>query len=281
VKKGRYCTRAGCLNSAFTLIELLVVIAIIGILLAILIPSLKKAKEQVRTVICRTHLKGIGTAILIYLDQNNGRSYDYTRPDKTIGANQFLWYEPTNRSRYIDPRHPDAYWGVAYINYTDTPDVFGCPSYMKIPELLYGADPELCRQAGYALNENFHNRKVSEIRSTSTFIVAHDHVEPRIEGGGGQGDTFAIDTGQKMNLTNYRPAAVSGKGGREQYYSMIFRHNKRNVALDDPAQAATRVPEINRNPNGLANILWLDGHADAIHETTGENVNLSWYTGQQ
>ncbi len=279
MKKSRFYTRVGCLHSAFTLIELLVVIAIIALLLAILIPSLKKAQDQVRTVICRTHLKGIGTAILVYLDQNGGRSYDYARPSGNIGGNEFLWYNPTNRSQYINPKEYSAYWGVAYIDYTDTPDVFGCPSYLKVPELLYGADPKLCRYVGFALNSNFINRKTSEIRSTSTFIVAQDHVEPKIEGND-QGDLLAIEGTNKINLTHYRPTTVGGKGGREQYYSMIFRHNKRNLALDNPAQAAARVAEINRNPNGLNNLLWLDGHADGVRETTGENVSISWYTGK-
>lgn len=283
VKKGRYCTRAACLYSAFTLIELLVVIAIIGILLAILIPSLKKAKEQVHTIICRTHLKGIGTAILIYMDQNDGRSYDYTRPSGNIGANEFRWYNPANPSQYIGPKEYEAYWGVAYIAYTDTPDVFGCPSFIKVPELLYAdnaAELALCRQAGFALNANFNNCKAAEIRSTATYIIAQDHVEPKIEGNN-QGDLFAIEGTNKINLTHYRPASAGGKGGREQYYSMIFRHNKRNAALDDPSTAAVRAPLINRNPNGLANTLWLDGHADAIRETTGENISISWYTGKQ
>lgn len=50
----------------FTLIELLVVVAIIGILIAILIPSLAKAKETVRRSTCATQLKGQGSSLAIY-----------------------------------------------------------------------------------------------------------------------------------------------------------------------------------------------------------------------
>jgi prepilin-type N-terminal cleavage/methylation domain-containing protein/prepilin-type processing-associated H-X9-DG protein len=57
----------------FTLIELLVVIAIIAILAAILFPVYVKAKEMAQTTKCGAHGKQIGTSMLMYLDDNNGR----------------------------------------------------------------------------------------------------------------------------------------------------------------------------------------------------------------
>jgi len=58
---------------AFTLIELLVVVAIIALLIAILLPSLGKAREQTRRTICGTNLKGQGLAFAIYAGQYNDR----------------------------------------------------------------------------------------------------------------------------------------------------------------------------------------------------------------
>ncbi len=54
--------------TGFTLIELLVVIAIIALLMGILFPVLRKAREQGRDVVCRNNLRQIGLAANFYAD---------------------------------------------------------------------------------------------------------------------------------------------------------------------------------------------------------------------
>ena len=53
------------------MIELLVVIAIISLLVSILLPSLNRAKDLARRVVCMSREKGIGIASITYADEND------------------------------------------------------------------------------------------------------------------------------------------------------------------------------------------------------------------
>ena len=58
------------MGRAFTLIELLVVIAIIGILAALLIPTLARSKESARATGCLSNLHQLGIALQLYVQDN-------------------------------------------------------------------------------------------------------------------------------------------------------------------------------------------------------------------
>ena len=57
----------------FTLIELLMVISIIVLLMAILLPSIQRARNQARAMVCQANLKQWGTILPLYTEDNQGR----------------------------------------------------------------------------------------------------------------------------------------------------------------------------------------------------------------
>jgi prepilin-type N-terminal cleavage/methylation domain-containing protein/prepilin-type processing-associated H-X9-DG protein len=69
-----------CRYVGFTLIELLVVISIIALLLSILLPSLRKARNSAGRIVCGSNLKQIGLAFKLYSSSND----DYL-PHQIIG----------------------------------------------------------------------------------------------------------------------------------------------------------------------------------------------------
>jgi prepilin-type N-terminal cleavage/methylation domain-containing protein len=100
----------------FTLVELLVVISIIATLLAILIPSLQKAREQAKKAICRANLHSIGTALLAYEVANGRAPLHYSELVKGDGGAEMMSDEKGNDVRPL------------WENYLKTLNIFKCPS---------------------------------------------------------------------------------------------------------------------------------------------------------
>ena len=148
---------------------------------------------------------------------------------------------------------------------------FGCPSYRSVAELIYANDPKLIYHAAYGLNSYLFRSPGSNGMATTTtvrstarishqdqFIVAHDHVEPKLEQEGV--DMFCNSGPGTNNLTMYRQG-----GQRTKFYRGIFRH-----AIRSQGEFST---------GGHANILWLDDHVSSLNETTGDDVPKKWYQG--
>jgi prepilin-type N-terminal cleavage/methylation domain-containing protein/prepilin-type processing-associated H-X9-DG protein len=71
-------------SAAFTLMELLVTIAIIGLLAAMILPALSRARETARTTVCQSNLHQIGIALQLYVDEN--RNILPTMYDQRLGT---------------------------------------------------------------------------------------------------------------------------------------------------------------------------------------------------
>lgn len=126
----------------FTLIELLVVIAIIALLLAILMPSLQRARHQARRTACAAHLKSCGYAGVLYSNDNSGQ-FPYCHPEIVNGAD----YGPGTYAVWLSSRqgNPEtkgflAHGLLFYHKYIKVPKVFYCPGNKDLT-IRYGKDP--------------------------------------------------------------------------------------------------------------------------------------------
>jgi prepilin-type N-terminal cleavage/methylation domain-containing protein len=75
-------------SSGFTLLELLVSIAIIGLLIALLLPVLSRARGLGSRAVCQSNLRAMNTAFQMYLDDHDGRWFPW-REQTPEGV---LWY---------------------------------------------------------------------------------------------------------------------------------------------------------------------------------------------
>lgn len=123
-------------KTGFTLIELLVVIAIIALLLSILLPGLRKARESANRVVCSNQLRQIGVAISAYAVDYEGLlpwwGYD-------SGGSEEMHPYVAYRADWVFPTKKLKAMRMACLHerkYIPEPKVFYCPSN-KIPLYKY------------------------------------------------------------------------------------------------------------------------------------------------
>ena len=250
--------------AGFTLVELLVVVGIISILIAMLMPALRKARQAAERTQCASNLRQVGIAMQMYRNENRNRL--------ALAGNLGYWDD--NAGNALLPNDSRAYWGVAYLPYAIRNGAYQGAnaeevvkhgrSLWRCPSSATFADPGYSDQTktpcAFGLNIDVSGRNTSEFRDSAQLIVAHDSPEQLMDGNGdwltdwervGATRNF-VQRGK--NIWQWRDASlpwyIGGAGIREYY-----RHSR------------------------WCNVLWLDGHVSGIYESLGWDVPLSWYTG--
>jgi prepilin-type N-terminal cleavage/methylation domain-containing protein/prepilin-type processing-associated H-X9-DG protein len=232
-------------KGAFTLIELLVVISVIALLLAILVPALKAARDQAKMVLCQSNLKSIFMAWELYLEDNNSHSH----PSPNEGKWEDLGNGSGRTGKELRPTAGIAYWGIAYHYYARNKKMFHCPSMKRVDDWWVPAEQYLYANSAYGLNRYLINKKISDFsRQPNEVIICQDHIEQVMDGI--DADTFSIGPSRNINLYQWRVSLIADYPDCVQE---CFRHR------------------------GVSNTLWLDGHTSGIEETTGENIPNKWY----
>jgi prepilin-type N-terminal cleavage/methylation domain-containing protein/prepilin-type processing-associated H-X9-DG protein len=136
-------------TKAFTLIELLVVISIIAVLMAILMPSLNRAREQGKRAVCLNSLRQLGMAWIMYADENDDRiingEAEYlqndvgncTTPTSGLHARERYWVGTDCATDYqTGAKHPEqlqlsAIRAGALFPYVKSTGLYQCPTGVR------------------------------------------------------------------------------------------------------------------------------------------------------
>jgi prepilin-type N-terminal cleavage/methylation domain-containing protein/prepilin-type processing-associated H-X9-DG protein len=146
-------------RSGFTLIEVLVVVGIIGLLVAILVPSVAKSRQQARAVVCMSNLREWGKAIQMYANDHDDTLPFENRPKADEVDNDVE-----------DPYYPYVWKDKGWVCWFDSMDkYFG---YVNKSE-DFGETVKICpsvhRMAPEAEESYRMNSKLAETNETSPY----------------------------------------------------------------------------------------------------------------
>ncbi len=231
-------------RGGFTLVELLVVVAIIALLVSILLPTLGRAKEQTRIVVCLSNLKSMGLGFAFYTTENND------------------WYPPAAGRGGYPPT-----WDLNMLDYYENKGMLHCPSDNMVRNYI-NTNPEYLYPRSYAINRHLTGQGPSEWGDANGYPSWWG---PRWPGYYIKRTTDVTDPcetillGEQWESWYYFSAPIPGM------FNMY-----RGCMIDWPSyewRLRGATTDVHRD-NDAANYLFCDGHALLIPESNTSLVNL-------
>lgn len=266
-----------CRRTAMTIIEILVVVGIITVLVAILIPSLRLAREQVRSISCRSNMRQLATANFLYVADHKVLPATHSvlffqllfggEPWPRISGvtwegsrDRLVWLKYT--PAYTEPLRFDPEYGEdvpgkgTLFRYAKDRQVYTCPTDKPGEALDTPLGGGGNGRLSYSMNAYIGYREPGGLQS---FTYVADSLDNPLPGGE---RTRSFKAGQRVVLA---PSDFMMLFEEHPYYHLNRDWPDGNFnGLD---RISTRhSPEVGENgetARGRASIAFLDGHAEA------------------
>lgn len=251
-------------DGGFTLIELLVTVGIIGLLAALLLPALSRARQQARAVECVNNLRQLYLANAMFADEHDGHFAPAAPDIDQNGGGLTRWHgvRPNVDSDFDPKSGPLA-------EYLPDGRIKTCPAFFEYKNRKVSPNAFESGTGGYGYNR--------------AYIGGRDHLEPFPESvRQGNIDTRVQDPG---NTIMFADAALPQDGYIIEYgfieppYFPSPEHPHGNPAFGFAS------PSVHFRHYGHANVLWADGHitSEGMDWTTDTNIygarNRRWAIG--